>query len=79
MTENSGGNSSTEPQGSPSGQMGSTASQISSRLKPTADDLMARGRDLYSKGSQQLKPTTDELMARGRDLYEQGNQRRSRM
>jgi hypothetical protein len=76
MTENFGGNSSTEPQSSSSGQTGSTASQITSRLKPTADDLMARGRDLYSKGSQQLKPTTDELMARGRDLYEKGNQRR---
>ncbi len=73
MTENSGGNNSTEPQGSSSGQMGS---QISSRLRPTADELMARGKDLYQKGSQQLKPTTDELMARGRDLYEKGNQRR---
>ncbi len=73
MTENSGGNSSTESQGSSSGQMGS---QITSRLKPTADDLMARGRDLYQKGSQQLKPTADDLMSRGRDLYERGNQRR---
>ncbi len=73
MTENSGGNSSYEPQGNSSGQMGS---QIGGRLKPTADDLMARGKDFYQKSSQQLKPTTDELMARGRDLYEKGNQRR---
>ena len=73
MTENSGGNNSTEPQSGSSWQSGS---QITGRLKPTADELMARGRDLYSRGSQQLKPTTDELMARGRDLYEKGNQRR---
>ncbi len=73
MTESSGGNSSTQPQGNASGQ---TGSQITSRLKPTADELMARGRQFYEKSSQQLKPTTDELMARGRDLYEKGNQRR---
>jgi hypothetical protein len=76
MTENYGGTSSTEPEGNSSGQTGSTTSQIAGRLKPTADDLMARGKDLYAKGSQQLKPTTDDLMARGRDLYEKGNQRR---
>jgi uncharacterized protein DUF4342 len=76
MTENSGGNNWTEPQGNSSGQMGSTASDITGRLKPTADDLMARGKDLYAKGSQQLKPTADDLMARGRDLYDKGNQRR---
>jgi Domain of unknown function (DUF4342) len=76
MTEDSGGYSSTEPQGSSSGQTGNTASQFAGRLKPTADDLMARGRDFYEKSSQQLKPTTDDLMARGRDLYEKGNQRR---
>jgi hypothetical protein len=76
MTENFGGPSSTDPQNSSSGQSGSSPDQITSRIKPAADDLMTRGRDLYEKGSQRMKPTTDDLMARGRDLYEKGNQRR---
>ena len=76
MTENFGGPGSTEPLDSSPGQAEATPSQITSRIKPSTDDLVARGRDLYEKGSQKMKPTTDDLMARGRDLYQKGNQRR---
>jgi Domain of unknown function (DUF4342) len=85
MTEQLNGGSATDPRdettafggaSSVRNALADTQKEVVDRIRPAADDLMARGRELVDKGNERIKPAADDLMARGRELVDKGNERR---